>query len=529
MTTGESISRHVPAPVRAALVVGLAITGGSCDPGPLGFEAGASPRGAQRLVKDLGEPVERDWSAITVSDTLTALMVNNSTSYFIYRGEAMGYEFRALRRFARDHDLVLEVEPVANRTTLLRRLNAGEGDVAAGRLRRSPVYAERVRLTRGLYITRPSLVQRVHAAEGTIYREPVDRLDLWAAPPGSDADSVPGAPPPAGLVQNPGQLAGLRIHAPLGSELVGALEEALGEGPNAPRVVESGDGRGAEGLIRDVARGEIGYAVAPENVAELKEEYYPNVTARPRLGTRSPTVWAVRNTSPELHRRLQRWIAENRDPEGYLMKLYVDYFVDREGYRERVRSEYLTSETGRLSAYDSLLWDAAKGLDWDWRLLASQAFQESRFDPEAVSWAGAVGMLQLMPGTARDMRVADPTDPVQNVEGAVRYLQWLERRWDDRVSDEAERLKFVLGSYNAGTGHVEDARRLAERYGDDPNRWADVASWLLRLSAPEYYNRPGVRFGFVRGTEPVTYVALILERYAHYRRFVDDVPVTISD
>ena len=88
------------------------------------------------------------------------------------------------------------------------------------------------------------------------------------------------------------------------------------------------------------------------------------------------------------------------------------------------------------------------------------------------------------------------------------------------VADSTERLKFVLASYNAGAGHVEDAQRLAAKHGDDPKKWDSVAYWLLQLSQAEGYTDPVVKFGFCRGLEPVTYVSVILDRFEHYRQFV---------
>jgi membrane-bound lytic murein transglycosylase F len=125
-----------------------------------------------------------------------------------------------------------------------------------------------------------------------------------------------------------------------------------------------------------------------------------------------------------------------------------------------------------------------------------------------------------MPATARDMNVADPWDPEQNVAGGVRYLDWVTDRWRDIILDDDQRRRFVLASYNVGFGHVGDARRLAEKHGADPDRWDDVAYWLLQKSKPEVFRDPVVRYGYARGLEPVTYVALILERYEHYLEFV---------
>jgi membrane-bound lytic murein transglycosylase F len=128
--------------------------------------------------------------------------------------------------------------------------------------------------------------------------------------------------------------------------------------------------------------------------------------------------------------------------------------------------------------------------------------------------------MQLMPATARQYGARAILDPAQNVAAGVRFLQWLDRYWTPKIADRTERLRFVLASYNAGAGHVEDARRLAEKHGADPDRWKDVAYWMLQLSKAEHYDDPVVKYGFVRGLEPVTYVGLILARFEHYKQFV---------
>lgn len=125
-----------------------------------------------------------------------------------------------------------------------------------------------------------------------------------------------------------------------------------------------------------------------------------------------------------------------------------------------------------------------------------------------------------MPRTAREFGVRDAFDPEDNVQGAVKFLKWLQDFWADRITDEGERLKFVLASYNTGAGHVEDAQRLTENYGGNPEVWDDVSYWLLQKSTQKFSADPVVKFGFCRGMEPVNYVANILERFDHYKQFV---------
>jgi membrane-bound lytic murein transglycosylase F len=127
-----------------------------------------------------------------------------------------------------------------------------------------------------------------------------------------------------------------------------------------------------------------------------------------------------------------------------------------------------------------------------------------------------------MPATAKQFKVANRFDPDDNVAGAVRFIDWQLDFWEDRIADPEERLKFVLASYNAGHGHVLDARRLTEKHGDDPDVWDDVAYWMIQLSKMKYYTDPVVKYGYCRGLEPVAYVERILDRWAHYRNFVED-------
>jgi membrane-bound lytic murein transglycosylase F len=456
-------------------------------------------------------PVDRDLAAIVARDTLVALTSTNSTSYFLYRGQALGYEYELLQDFAEDAGVVLEMR-VVPRDSLLYLLNLGYGDVAAARIVPSEQDTANFAYTTELYRTRPTLVQREDPSPGDALLAPVDSLLGMG-------DTVEVA---VRRISRPEELGGEAVYVPQDSPYIERLLELEDEVTGDIRVVVVDTT--SEALIRQVATAEVPLTVAQENVADLEESYYTNLAVTPAIGAEHPVSWAVRANAPGLLRALNAWIEEHRD-SGRWRALYQKYYVDRRGYRERVASRYLTGVTGALSEWDAVLKRHAAEAGWDWRLLAAQTYQESRFDARATSWAGAMGLLQIMPATARDLGVADPYDPDANVAGAVRYLRWLQAEyWDDAIADPQERLKFTLASYNAGAGHVMDAQRLARKHGDDPARWADVAFWLLRLSEAEWYNDPVVRHGYCRGLEPVEYVARILDRFAHYRQFVSAAP-----
>src|ERR1051325_265553 len=460
----------------------------------------------------IGEPIQRDLSEIKTRGTLTVLAPYNSTTYFIYRGEPFGYEYELLQSFAKANNVELKMVVVADPKSLLPLLNSGEGDIAAGRLVQTPEAEERVAFTRALYRSEPAVVQQERAPNAP------DKGADKALDPGP-ADQTPEIDIQARLITNPAQLAGETVTLPEESPHHRTLVELSDSISGDIRVVELGGEIQDETLAQKVARGEVEFTVMQSNLALLKEAEFKNLKVRPIIGRSQSVAWAVRKNSPELLSQLNSWIEEKQN--GALFdKLYKKYFVDRRSYLERVTSEYLTSSTGKLCEFDDLFKRNAAELNWDWRLMAAQAFQESRFKRDARSWAGAQGLMQMMPATGREYGVKNPLDPEDNVQGAVRFLKWLNEYWLDRIPNDNERLKFILASYNAGAGHVEDAQRLTVKYGGNPQSWEDVSYWLLQTSTQQYSSDPVVRFGFCRGIEPVNYVDFILKRFEHYKQFV---------
>lgn len=460
------------------------------------------------------KPIERDLGKIKENGTLTVLSPYNSTSYFIYKGEPFGYEYELLQVFAKEQGLELKMIVVTDQKSIYSLLNSGEGDIAAGRLIPTPETEANVSFSHALYRTEPALVQQAIPPDQVKQSEGAKK----ALEPGP-ADQLPEVDIQARLITRPAQLSGQTVTVPQKSPYRRTLLELADEISGDIHIVETDGSVQDEVLAQKVARGEVEFTVMQDNLAQLKEAEFKNLKVRPILGRSHSVTWAVRKNSPELIATLNNWIDEKKN--GSLFdRLYKKYFIDRRSYLERVESDYLTSETGKLCPYDDLLKQYAPELNWDWRLLAAQTFQESRFKPDAHSWAGAVGLLQLMPPTARQYGVQNPLDPEDNVRGAVRFLKWLDHYWLDRIPDNAERLKFIFASYNCGAGHVDDAQRLAQKYGGNPESWDDVSYWLLQLSTQQYNTDLVVKFGFCRGTEPVNYVSSILDRFDRYKQFV---------
>lgn len=226
--------------------------------------------------------------------------------------------------------------------------------------------------------------------------------------------------------------------------------------------------------------------------------------------------WRVGEGKPELTKALRGWyspamLSQTREREKALLT--------QPRVQRRVFAPMLSK--GVISHYDQLFKTYARTCNWDWRLIAAQCYQESTFDPNAQSWAGARGLMQIMPGTADHLGLPREklTDPEANIEAATRYIKELEGQLAF-IHNRYERQNFVLAAYNGGLNHVRDAMRLAERDKRNPQRWQDVRPYILRLSQPEYYKDSLVRYGYMRGSETADYVDKIRKRYDKYKRSV---------
>lgn len=224
--------------------------------------------------------------------------------------------------------------------------------------------------------------------------------------------------------------------------------------------------------------------------------------------------WAVKTVSTELQDALNEWYSDGIDKK---MQAEVRAISSNKYIRRRSYSPFSSKTKGVVSNYDMLFLRAGRICGWDWKLIASQCYQESGFDAEAVSWAGARGLMQLMPSTANAMGVGvdELFDPEKNVIAAAKFIRQLERKLGE-VADPLERKKFVLASYNGGFGHISDAMNLARKHGRNPHSWSDVSYFVLHLSEPRFYKDPAVKCGYMIGRETYDYVNAVMYRWNGY-------------
>lgn len=440
----------------------------------------------------------RDLQEITQDGKLRALTTYSGTSYFLYRGQPMGYEYELLKRFADHLGVDLEIHVSENIDNMLHELNQGNVDLVAHGLTITSDRMEQVNFTDYLYLTHQVLVQK--------------KPDNWRTMKWSRLQSA--------LVHDVIELIGdtvsVRMNSSYYKRLVNLSDEIGGE-----IVIDTLPGDlSTDEIIKMVVDGEIKYTVADNNLANINASYYPVLDIDVPVSFSQRIGWAVRPGSEELLAAVNDWIDEMKDEVDYYV-IYNKYFKNKRNFRKRIESDFYSLTNNSISKYDQIIQTHADRIGWDWRLLASLVYQESRFNPTAGSWAGATGLMQLMPATARELNVKNRTNAEQSIRGGSTYL---DRLWSkfEAVEDSIQRLKFTMASYNCGLYHVKDAQRLAEKNALDPVTWDEnVEEMILQLSYPKYYNDPDVEYGYVRGLEPYTYVRQIFERYEHYRKFID--------
>lgn len=439
-----------------------------------------------------------DLDSIKTRGKLVAITGYNAYSYFIYRGLPMGFEYDLVKRLADHLDLDLEIVVEKNISRMFEMLENGEGDLIAFNLTVTSERMEKVNFTHHHHTTKQVLVQRRPENWRRMMRHQIERE----------------------MIRSPFDLDGKTITVRHGSAYVQRLKNLMQETGIEINIVESAPDLSTEDLIEMVADKKIDFTVSDDNIAMLNQAYYSNIDIGTDISLPQKIAWAVRKDSDSLLIAINDWLEEMRSEPDYYA-IYKKYYQNRHAFKDRLVSEFFSTRTGKISEYDELLKEYSKYLDWDWRIIASLMYQESRFDSDARSWAGAVGLMQLMPATAEQYGVKDLTDPFQNIEAGIKYLVWLDNYWKREILDKDERVKFVLASYNIGLGHIIDARALADKFGDNNSLWSDhVELYLLKKSKEKYYNDEVVKYGYAKGTETIAYVDEILERFDHYKQFV---------
>ena len=408
----------------------------------------------------------------------------------------MGFNYELLKSFSDHIGIDLEIISENHLDRAFEMLQTGEADLLAIGLTVNSSRKKDILFTEPIYETRQVLVQRKPHNWRKLTADALDKK----------------------LVRNQLDLAKKTVYVQEESshiERLITLANEIGDSINIVEVPYE-----SEKLIQHVASGEIDYTICDENVALVNATYYPDIDVSTPVSFPQNLAWGIRKKKSEaLQEELNHWITSYKKTESYAF-LYAKYFKNSRSSKI-VKSDYYALNTGKVSKYDDMIREYSDSIKWDWRLLASLICQESRFNPNVKSWAGAYGLMQIMPITAKNFGIDITSSPENNMKAGILYINWLHTIFDPKIPDEDERLNFILAAYNAGPGHVLDAMKLAEKNGKDPHIWeGNVAVWLLKKSDPQYYNDAVVKSGKFLGIESVAFVSEIRDRFEHYKNII---------
>ena len=428
----------------------------------------------------------------SLPDTLRVGTLYSPTTFFLYRGDTLGYEYERIRDFAADKSFAVEVTVTTNIQSLIKLLKERKVDVLACEIPVTAEYNQHV----------------LHCGEtNTTYQVLVQ-------------------PKRSRMLRNVTQLINKDVYVEAGSKYESRLKNLDSEVGGGIRIhAISNDTLSIEDLIEQVSKGIIPYTIVDSDIARLNQTYYSNIDVNMEVSFPQRSSWAVNINDDWLADSIDEW-SRSEKTQLITEDLTKRYFeVSKNG--ESMNTHHSSTSTheyvlrpGDLSPYDSLFRANGNSTRFGWQFLAAIAKVESNFNPEVVSWAGARGLMQIMPSTAKlyGYNPDDLYDPVISVKAAIQTLRELDSFFAPDISNPMERRKFVLAGYNAGAGHILDAIKLAEKYEKDPNIWyGNVEEALIWKSNEKYYSDPVCRYGYFRADQTVNYVHKVEDYYTQYQ------------
>lgn len=425
------------------------------------------------------DTVSSDLKDIIASDTLRVATMYGATSYFLFRDELMGYDYEMAENLAKELKVNLKISIAKNQAEMVKLLEDKKVDIICYNT------IETKELKNKFYFVLP---------QSESYQVIVQNLGV------NSLTDVTG-------------LSGKNVYVKANSifhKRLKALNEEIG---GKIHIILAADSLSNEDLIDLVGDNKIDFTLAYHNVAILHKSYYKRLDCRLQVGFNQQNGWMIRSNSIQLQKFIEKW--EKLPATDELQSNLHQKYWESSPYFAQLK---IRIPKGAISPYDNLFKKYASLINWDWRLLAALVFHESRFDATQVSWAGAAGLMQLMPRTCNNFGLDRKTvfDPEKNIEAGVQYIKSLNMTFS-KVENKDERLKFILAGYNSGPAHILDAMALTKKYGRNSHLWFNnVDYFLLKKSEPEFYQDKVVKYGYFRGKQTVQYVKNTLDTYEKY-------------
>jgi len=410
------------------------------------------------------EPTALD--AVRARGELRVVTLNLPTCYYFGAQRTEGLEYELANRFASQLGVKLTMYPVASERAMQDELAAGRADIAAASLSDSPEW-QQVGDAAVPYANIPQLV--AYRRSGV---RPRDTLQLESA----------------------------RLAVRAGSPQERILEKM--RRTVAPTLQWVQTAPSSADPIEDVDSGGADYAITDAREFSFAHHLYPNVLVGFALPDTRPAQWMVPKGATGLLEAVDQFFGALAQ-SGELTQLVQSASGDNRRFTYEESREFQTHVADRLPRYRSWFEEAAGQVGIDWRLLAAIGYQESKWDPRAVSDEGAQGLMMLTADTAQAMGIKDRNDPQQSIFAGARYLAQVREMIPDRIT-EPDRTWLTIAAYNVGFGHLEDARIITQAQGKDPDSWVAVRERLPLLAQGRWYTR--AKRGYARGWEPVQFV-----------------------
>ncbi len=433
---------------------------------------------------------QSDLEKIKQRGVLRVGTLNNQLSYYIGPDGPTGLEFDLAERFAKELGVTLEIKPAYRLSELFPALESGKIDVIAAGLTRSKERMKQHRAGPSYY----------YVSQQLIYKKGTQRP------------------------RNPQQLieSGEIVTVVQGSHFEETLKALKDKHPQLKYDVT--DEFDLTDMLRQVSEGERRFTVADSIDVALAQRIYPNLALAFELTEDQPISWYLRRSEDEgLYAMIIEFFG-NLKQTGELTQLEEKYlgYISKFDYVDT--RAFVRALNDRLPLWEELFKQHAA--NFDWRLIAAVAYQESHWNPDAKSPTGVRGMMMLTQPTAKSVGVTDRLDPEQSIQGGVKYLAKMIKRVPDSI-EEHEKIWFALASYNIGFGHMMDARRLTLKQGGNPDLWSEVKERLPLLKQKKYYSQ--TRYGYARGDEAKNYVENIRRYYQSIIGHIDHQTPTANE
>ncbi len=428
---------------------------------------------AALLLASSGHDQVSELEKIKARGHLIMLTLNGATTYYLGAEGETGFEFELAGAFAEFIGVPLEVVTLDHPQALKRALKLGQGDFIAAGL---PSPIDDPRLTSGpVYETVAPMV---------VYRQGSPRPNSLEELNGGSIALLDGKGYDELLLDNGATVTGLEWSVAADSSI--------------------------EDLFDAISREQVNYTIADSNVVELNRRFFPAIGVAFELEPKMNLAWVIREEqTPSLSTSLDAFFDQIQS-NNQLAEIKAHHYQSDSSYEPVGTFTFMDQVSARLPALKSLFEQAAEQVDLDWALLAAVGYQESHWDPKAVSPTGVRGVMMLTQRTAGQLGVDNRLDPAQSILGGARYLRSMLDRLPERIQ-MPDRLYLALAAYNIGLGHLEDARVITQRQGKDPDRWIDVKQHLPLLTQERWFSQ--TRYGYARGYEAVSYVSNIRTFY----------------